>query len=407
MSGNIHALPKPGWKDRAQTSSTGALRTNVYNACLAVRDDPAFRGAIWFDEFAMKTMVSRAMPWNPQGDRAWTNHDDNAITEWLQGADLNVGRETAQIAVETVAFEQRRHPVREYLDGLKWDGQARLSNWLTYYLGVDPTDYAQAVGSAWMISAVARILQPGCKADHVLVLEGPQGLKKSTAARTLANGWFTDEIAELGSKDAGMQMRGVWIIELSEMDHMTRSEAGRIKAFLSRGVDRFRPAYGSRVVEAPRECVFVGTVNLSEYLKDETGNRRFWPVTCTAIDIDALDHDRDQLWAEAVHRYRSREPWWIVDHDIVASAAEEQKGRNESDAWEEIVDRWLSDNPKPPDFAGFLSSEILTNAIGKKQQDIQTADNKRIGKIMVNLGFEKKNQRIGKSVQKVWKKRIE
>jgi hypothetical protein len=168
---------------------------------------------------------------------------------------------------------------RQGLPGrLHWDGVERLDRWLSTYLGADDSDYSRAVGSRWLISAVARTFQPGAKADCCLILEGPQGIRKSTALRTIAGEYFTDELADLGSKDAAMQTRGVWIIELSELDSLSHAEVARIKAFMSRTTDRFRPPYGMRLVESPRQCVFAGTVNHGTYLRDETGGRRFWPI---------------------------------------------------------------------------------------------------------------------------------
>ena len=178
--------------------------------------------------------------------------------------------------------------MKAYLQGLLWDGVERLDRWLSTYLGAEDTDYSRAVGSRWLISAVARIFQPGAKADCCLILEGPQGIRKSTALRTIAGEYFTDELADLGSKDAAMQTRGVWIIELSELDNLSHAEVARIKAFMSRTTDRFRPPYGMRLVESPRQCVFAGTVNHGTYLRDETGGRRFWPVVCGRIDVEGL-----------------------------------------------------------------------------------------------------------------------
>ena len=169
----------------------------------------------------------------------------------------------------------------------------------SYFLGVPDSPFVRAVGAKWMISAVARIFKPGCKADCALILEGLQGLGKSTAARVIADPWFSDEIAEFGSKDAAMQLSGVWVIELAELDSMNRAGVDVVKSFISRSNDRFRPPYGRRVTEVRRQCVFVGTVNGNDYLKDETGGRRFWPVQCESIDIDALRRNRTQLWAEA------------------------------------------------------------------------------------------------------------
>ena len=193
-----------------------------------------------------------------------------------------------------------------------------------------------------MISAVARIMQPGAKVDHMLILEGPQGTKKSSALKALAGAdWFTDELAEIGSKDAAQQMRGIWIIEIAELDAISRAEVSRIKAFLSRTRDRYRPPYERYVVEVPRQCVFAGSVNPDTYLRDETGNRRFWLVRCGVINLDALSRDRDQLWAEAVARYRDGTIWWLGETELIADAKAEQDRRYHSDAWDSRIDRWL------------------------------------------------------------------
>jgi predicted P-loop ATPase len=194
-----------------------------------------------------------------------------------------------------------------------------------------------------MMSAVARIMHHGAKADHMLIVEGPQGAKKSTALKLLAGGeWFTDELAEIGSKDAAQQMRGIWIIEIAELDAISRAEVSRIKAFLTRTTDRYRPPYERYIVTVPRQCIFAGSVNPETYLRDETGNRRFWPVRCGSIDLDALTRDRDQIWAEAVTRYREGAIWWLDDLQLVASAKAEQDQRYQTDAWDARIDRWLS-----------------------------------------------------------------
>jgi predicted P-loop ATPase len=252
--------------------------------------------------------VLKPAPWGvvPKGE--WTDHEDRLAAEWLQRQGILVSVDVAGQAVQTAARDHPFHPVRTYLNGLQWDGVERVDRWLSTYLGADDTEYSRAVGSRWLISAVARIFRPGAKADCCLILEGPQGIRKSTALRTIAGEYFTDELADLGSKDAAMQTRGVWIIELSELDNLSHAEVARIKAFMSRTTDRFRPPYGMRLVESPRQCVFAGTVNHGTYLRDETGGRRFWPVVCGCIDIDTLARDRDQLWAETKIRF----VYWII-----------------------------------------------------------------------------------------------
>ena len=224
---------------------------------------------------------------------------------------------TVSRSVGAVAREITVHPVRDHLGALAWDGVPRIETWACRYLGAEDTAFNRSVGALWLISAVARIFRPGVKADHMLVLEGPQGARKSTALKILAGeDWFTDELPDLGSKDAAMHMQGVWIIEIAELDAIGKAEVSRIKAFLTRTTDRFRPPYGRYTIEVPRQCVFAGTVNPDTYLRDETGNRRFWPVRCGTIDIDALARDRDQLWAEAVARFRAGAIWWLETPEL-------------------------------------------------------------------------------------------
>jgi predicted P-loop ATPase len=237
--------------------------------------------------------------------------------------------------------------VRTYLDALCWDGTERLSDWLITYMGAaassdDEKKYVRAVGRAWMISAVARVMRPGCKADHMLIFEGDQGVRKSSAIKELvpAKNWFTDEIAEFGTKDAAQSLPGKWLIEVSELEAMRRGEVTRVKAFVSRATDHYRPSYGRRAIDVDRQCVFAGTVNPDDYLADDPGNRRFWPIRITKSEIDRIRQDRDQLWAEAVHAYYSGEKWWL-EPDVEMLAGTEQAKRMHSDAWDDRIEHWL------------------------------------------------------------------
>ena len=225
-----------------------------------------------------------------------------------------------------------------------------------------------------MISAVSRIHNPGAKADCCLILEGEQGTKKSTALKVLAGDWFTDEIAELGSKDAAMQTRGVWIIEIAELDSMSRTEVSKIKGFMSRAVDRFRPPYGKRLVNSPRQCVFAGSVNHRSYLRDETGGRRFWPVACGVIKIEELARDRDQLWAEARDRFRDGSPWWLDSRELTALAEEEQADRCEEDPWQELISAWIEGRTDAS------IPEVLTQCINKPVPQWTQQDRNRVAR---------------------------
>ena len=400
------------WYDRLILSKEGVAKPILANAITALREAPEWEGVLAFNEFSLGTVMLKPAPWSGAKPGDWTDHEDRMTANWLQHQRICVSVDVAGQAVQVVAKERRFHPVRQYLEGLQWDGIKRIDNWLSSYLGAEDTEYSRAVGSRWLISAVARIYQPGAKADHCLILEGPQGLGKSTALRTLAGPWFADEIADLGSKDAAMQTRGVWIIEIAELDAVNRSEVSRIKAFLSRNTDRFRPPYGKHVIESPRQCVFAGTVNHSTYLRDETGGRRFWPVACGSyIRLEELARDRDQLWAEAVHRYRNGAKWWLESVELNQLAEEEQSARYEGDPWEELIAAWLEDPRERLDEHGhpvgtFSSSresttvsDILTHCLCKPVAHWTQADKNRVGRCLRNMGWQRYRARAGAALE--------
>lgn len=309
----------------------GSIVGNESNVLQALRNAPDLDGLVRFDEFALRAELTRSPPWRDiEPGEAWCDDDDTALTGWLQANGIAVrGRNVVSDCVSLVAKDRRVHPVREYLDSLTWDGTARLDGWLSRYMGAsgEPA-YLAAVGRCWLISAVARVRRPGCKADHVLVLESGQGTFKSTAAGKLAvsPAWFADNVGDVRSKDAALQLSGKWIIELSELSNIRRAEVEAVKGYITRTQDVFRPPYGRRAVTVPRQCVFIGTTNEQEYLRDRTGNRRYWPVSCQRIDLDALERDRDQLWAEAAHRYAAGQAWHL-DAEAAELAAEEQDSR--------------------------------------------------------------------------------
>jgi predicted P-loop ATPase len=217
----------------------------------------------------------------------------------------------------------------------------------------------------------------------------------------LAGPYFTDELADLGTKDSVLQTRGVWIIELSELDTLNRSEVGRIEAFMSRTTDRFRPPYGKRLVESPRQCVFAGTVNHSNYLRDETGGRRFWPVACGSIDIDGLARDRDQLWAEAKARFDRGFLWWLETAELVEEAAAEQADRYEGDPWEELVARWIEGRPSA------AIGEVLSLCLDKPRAQWTQSDKNRVARCFQALGWERYRERQGTRLEWRYRRRVE
>lgn len=231
----------------------------------------------------------------------WAGELSDAVTVVLrqviiENFGFDPGKDHVADAATALCLENRFDPLLDYLDGLKWDGVPLLDRWLTTYLGVEDTNLHRAVGRATLIAAVRRIRQPGCKFDHILTLEGPEGKGKSTAIAVLAGVEnFSDQtILSQSDKEQQELLRGIWLYEIADLAGLRRAEVEKVKAFASRTHDRARPAYGRRRVDAPRRCIFVATTNEDEYLKSPTGNRRFWPVAVGSIDIEGLRRDRDQ-----------------------------------------------------------------------------------------------------------------
>jgi predicted P-loop ATPase len=256
-----------------------------------------------------------------------------------QRFDFDPGRDKIFDACVQSCLDNRFDPVIDYLDGLRWDGTGRIDTWLTTYLGVADTELNRAIGRIALVAQVRRARQPGCKFDQIIVLEGPEGILKSTALSILAGGPenFSDQTI-LGKDDKEQQelLRGVWVFEIADLSNIRKAEVEHVKAFASRTHDRARPAYGRARVDRPRRGVIWATTNNSHYLKSQTGNRRFWPLTAGAIDIEALKRDRDQLFAEAA-ALDEDETSIVLPQELWDAAAVEQEQRREADPWEEIL----------------------------------------------------------------------
>lgn len=382
------ALNSPtDWRSALIVGRGDKPRPLLANAITALRHAPEWRGVIWHDAFHNIPVARGKLPFitdsSHSGDVAWSDRFDALTACWLQQHGIAASADLTGRAVVTVALEHVFHPVLDYLEKCRWDGKPRLDLWPVTYLGAPDSPYCRAVGSRWFISAVARVYAPGCKADCALILEGPQGTLKSSALRILAAPWFTDEIADLGTKDAAMQLAGAWIVELAELDSMARGDVSRIKAFMSRSVDRYRPPYGRHVVAQPRQCVFAGTVNHNEYLRDETGGRRFWPVECTKIAIDELTEDRAQLWGEALARYHAGEKWWLDGRALTEAAETEQAARYQSDVWEPRIKEFISG------CATVSVPEILMHALLLPIEKWGQPEQNRIARCLRAMGWQR------------------
>ncbi len=327
---------------------------------------------------------------DPAADHAFRpirDVDVSQVQEYLQLAGLSrLGKDTTHQAVDLHVSERAFHPVQDYLGRLCWDGTRRLGSWLITYMGAADTPYVRGIGMLLMACMVARIFDPGCKADYMLILEGPQGLRKSTACSILGGLWFSDNLPDIrtAGKDVAQHLNGKWLIEVAEMSALDKAEAAALKAFITRTVERYRRSFGRKEVIEPRQCVFIGTTNKEAYLRDETGGRRFWPVKVTCIDTDALAADRDQLFAEAVALYRAGQQWWPTQGFEAEHIKPQQEARYESDAWEGKIGAFLAER-----HGQVQVSDVARDALFIDMPKLGTAEQRRIAAAMERLGWER------------------
>jgi hypothetical protein len=341
-----------------------------------------------YDQFASRNLIEGLPDFGPA-------LEDAAVTRIWMMMDQRFGlRPAPDLLTDTLTDCARLnafHPVRDYLDSLRWDGVRRLDSWLIDYGDAPETNYTRAVGALMLIAAVRRIYDPGCKFDEMVVLEGPQGSERSTMLSVLAvrPEWFSDDLPlNADSKVVIERLSGRWIVEAAELSGMRRADIEHIKAFLSRQIDRARMAYARLSIEAPRQCIIVGTTNDSNYLRDLTGNRRFWPVLTQRWRLRELKQDRDQLWAEAAEREAEGESIRLP-RELWPTAAREQKARTINDPFDEVLTKYLSDK------YGKIRSVDVWEIIGMPPGHRRQGDNERLGNAMRGLGWARRQQRFG------------
>ncbi len=389
---NAALVPKTDWRTGLSRTASGAIRPVISNVAKILKHDPDWQAVLGYCDFSYRIVKQKKPPFKNADAGEWSDADTARLRIWLsEKYGITPSTRDTDDAVLVASEARRFHPVRDYLKGLEWDGLPRLENWLTTYLDANDGEYERGAGRKYLISAVARVMEPPVKVDHVLILESIQGVKKSTVLDVLASPWFSDTYFAIGDKDGYQQMQGVWIYELAELDSFNKAESTRAKQFFGSITDHYRPSYGRRVQEFPRQCVFVGTTNQESYLKDPTGNRRYWPVRCGLVDIEALRRDREQLWAEAVAQHKNGVPWWPVGEEEVLFG-EQQEQRYTSDAWEDMVYSWLYDASQGLENK-FTAAEIFKGALSCEAMHMRLPEQTRLGIIMSRLGWKKHRER--------------
>ncbi len=372
-------IQNQNWEEDLMRTEKGNLKQNTHNLLLIIENDPDFSN-VRFNEFTKTTLIN--------GEKLETAVLVRlaAVIEKKYSLPGALTEKTLAPICETVAKKRPFHPILDWLEGLKWDRVLRIDRLFKKYYGTQQLeDYIQAVSRNFMIGAVARIYRPGCKLDNMVVLEGKQGIKKSSSLKALFGDEFTSEVkASPDSKDFDQALHGMWCLEFAELDSLQRADITRIKMQLSTQSDWVRLPYKPSYQSFPRQSVFVGTTNDDGYLKDPTGARRFWPVKCIQVDIEGIRHDREQLFAEAVHRFKAGESWW----EIPPGAEEEQDLRFQHDVWEEYILPFLAGKDEIT-MAEIFGEECLNARKYQSDRAMQI----RVGNILKRHGWEKKRVR--------------
>ncbi|HCY17164.1 MAG TPA: hypothetical protein DHV21_14520 [Curvibacter sp.] len=387
------------------------------NVMYCLQLDPNLQGMVRQNDFTHLIERVKPTPWgHPAGE--WNEEDDLMLGEYLLRTHRLAVKATSTLrnGVLMAARSAKYNPVHDLIRAEPWDGTERLEHWLTDVYEIEERPYTRLIGKCFIMGLVKRALQPGCKFDYMLIIKGEQGLKKSTAFRALAYPFFTDNAIRMGDKDSLMAMQLVWIAESAELESLNKSETTQIKQFLSAQEDMFRPPYGAQLIRAKRHAVNVGTTNADTFLKDATGDRRFWPLEVHVVNEDVLAGIRLQLFAEALHRLEAGERYWPTkeeEHELVFPEHEPFK---RTDTWEDMIDLYVNrskpdkhDNPDLPvnarrDF--FTTVEIYEKALLIKADRIDGAGNMdtRIGNAMRALGFDKHRETTGGRLRG-WKRR--
>lgn len=378
------------WEHSLKMNQHGDVRKTKENINIILSNHPAWRGVLGYNTFSGNIIKRKSPPYpnspnNGQGE--WTDTDNEKLSRWFsRNYDFEPSNERLQATVVDFSMDNPFNPVREYLEQCheKWlnadSPRGYATRWVEKYFGAKESPATRQFEKTWLISAVARIYEPGCKADNVLILEGEQGLLKSTALSILGGEWFNDTSIDFVDKDSLMRIHESWIIEMPELDKFKKADSDRAKSFFSRCEDKFRVPYGHNIITKKRQCVFAGTTNTADYLKDSTGNRRYMPIECLKrCDIDALKADRDLIWGEAVQMYKYGEPWWY--NDTIKEIQEAQAARFAEDVWTDHIQEFLKDKTNT------TIQILLTEALGMPLERCSKLERNRMADILRGLGW--------------------
>ena len=372
-------------------------RATLSNAVTVLQIDPDWiPDALHYDEFLHRVLVRDGTTL-----REWRDDDDTRLTVYLQQGVgmIGLGESVVASAVRYVARQRVRHCVRTYLESLTWDGTERLAHAFEDFWGITPaenqsSDYIRAVSANFFRGLVARVYQPGCQLDTMVVFEGEQGTRKSSALRTIGGPWYMAATESVSSKDFQQTLPGEWLVEIPELDAFSRSDRERVKSIISTPTDRYRPSYGRHAADHPRQCVFAGTTNRDDWGNDDTGLRRFWPVRCSGdILLDSLAAARDQLFAEALTTYRAQASWWEVPRDGAITA---QADRQSEDVWTDLVLDYLLGK------TDVAIHDVLADACKVPPAHMTHIHKLRIGSILRLAGWKKSNLRRSRKQGKRW-----
>lgn len=395
-----------GWRLDLDKNQQGGTKMNLKNCSLYLRNICDIDKWLGHNLFTGEVEFLAAPPWAKKNMtdlkmKGQMLSDSDVVETRLFLSRREKFEPTGHLMLESMISCARTnsfHPVRDYLQTLSWDGVGRIDNWLHNYFGAEDTSYTQAVGRKLLIAAITRVMKPGCKFDHVVILEGKQGIGKSTALRVLSEPWFCDSLGDVTNKDVIQQIQGSWIVEIGELASMDRASVNALKDFVSKQEDKARLAYQRLAQKFPRQCILIGTTNDEEYLKDLTGNRRFWPVEVEKthqIEMEALALDRDMLWAEAFDLYKKNtESLWLDDKKVKLEAEAIQRSKMVSDPWDETIQKWIGQTrPKqcnPSDTYRLEVQHIWRETFGRSEASMTKGDQMRIAGSLKRLGFKHK-----------------